>query len=209
MVLTDAESLESLPSFELATIAGMEAAGYKDTQLITVDARHREIAKAKGQGDVMDAFRGRDGKANVGVLDSTGGLAVADKACRFALCKARSLGVRFVLDPIAGDFEAVSYEPGTMNKAIGIKTRDGKLHPASMNVFACGSWTPSLIPELDGLCEATAGSVALLKIPRESPLFARLAPDKFPSWQYRMRDGVEGGLYGFPRDDDGWFKIGY
>lgn len=24
-----------------------------------------------------------------------------------------------------------------------------------------------------------------------------------------MRDGAEGGLYGFPRDEQGWFKIGY
>ncbi|KAK2788407.1 hypothetical protein FQN51_002900 [Onygenales sp. PD_10] len=210
MVLTDADSLETLPAFEAATIAGMEAAGYKDTQLITADPRHQEIAKSKGLESAMNAFRRKDkNKVNVGVLDITGGLTVADKACCFALCKARSLGVNFVLGSIAGEFQTVYFEPGTNTKAVGIKTRDGTIHPAAMNIVACGGWTPSLIPELDGLCEATAGSVALLKIPRESPLFSRLGPDRFPSWQYKMRDGAEGGLYGFPRDDDGWFKVGY
>ncbi|KAL1955447.1 hypothetical protein VTO42DRAFT_8540 [Malbranchea cinnamomea] len=206
LVLTDADSPESLPAFETATIAGMEAAGYKDTQLITSDPRHQEIAKSKGLGNQINAFQG---KVKVGVLDSTGGLAIADKACFFALHKARSLGVRFILDPVAGAFESIVYERDSSAKAIGIKTRDGQVHHASMNIFACGGWTPSLIPALDDLCEATAGSVAMLKIPRESPWFDRLGPENLPSFQWRMRDGPEGGIYGFSRDENGWFKLGY
>lgn len=211
MVLTDAESQESLPAFELETIAGMEVAGHENTQLVTTDPRHQEIARSNGMEDYMNAFQRKDrNRTKVGVLDSTGGQAVADKACCFALCKARKLGVQFVLDPVAGDLESVCYGTGSgTRRAIGIKTRDGSVHHAAMNILACGGWTPSLIPELDDLCEATAGSVALLKIPRESSWFGRLGPDKLPSWQYKMRDGVEGGLYGFPRDDNGWLKIGY
>ncbi|KAH0846006.1 hypothetical protein FOPE_12421 [Fonsecaea pedrosoi] len=75
--------------------------------------------------------------------------------------------------------------------------------------MACGGWTPSLIPELDGICETTAGSVVMLKIPPKSPLFERFDPERFPSWSYRMRDGAIGGLYGFPRDERGYMKIGY
>lgn len=146
LVLTDTNSL---PSFELDTIAGMEAAGYKDTQLATTNPSHWEIAKSKGLGDVMDPFRRKErGKAGAGVLDSTGGLAVADNACRFALCKGRRLGVKFILDPNAGAFESVCYAQGSNTRAIGIKTQDGIIHHATMNIFACGGWTPSLFPAL-------------------------------------------------------------
>lgn len=92
---------------------------------------------------------------------------------------------------------------------VGIKTQDGRKHHADKVVMACGGWTPSLVPQLDGLCETTAGSVIMLKIPRESPLFDRFAPERFPSWMWKLWDGAEGGLYGFPRDDRGWMKIGY
>jgi sarcosine oxidase/L-pipecolate oxidase len=164
----------------------------------------------------MDPFqRGRRAKSNVGVLDTTGGMAVADKACRFALHKARQLGVKFVFGSQAGHFDALCYEKGTIadkspsSKVIGVRTRDGKTHKAALTLMACGGWTPVLVPQLDGLCEATAGSVALYKIPRQSPLWSRLAPDNFPTWTWNMRNGVEGGLYGFPRDENGWLKVGY
>jgi sarcosine oxidase/L-pipecolate oxidase len=80
---------------------------------------------------------------------------------------------------------------------------------AAMTILACGGWTPVLLPELDGLCEATAGSVMLFKIPEGLPLWDRLGADKFPTWMWNMRNGAEGGLYGFPRDENGWFKVGY
>ncbi|KEY75001.1 hypothetical protein S7711_01343 [Stachybotrys chartarum IBT 7711] len=196
-----------LPSWETACIEGMERAGYPDTQLATTDRRHRQVATSKGWDFAMDPFqRERRGKPNIGVLDSTGGMAVADKACRFALHKAKSLGVKFVYGPEAGHFDSFCYEG---SKVVGIKTRDNKTHPAAMTIVACGGWTPVLLPELDGLAEATAGSVALLKIPRESALWTRLSPENFPTYTWNMRDGAEGGIYGFPRDENGWFKVGY
>ncbi|KAH8689879.1 putative sarcosine oxidase [Talaromyces proteolyticus] len=209
LVLTDQETL---PAFELATIANMESAGHKDTQLITTDSSHQAIAKTKGFMSAIDPFhREKRAKSNVGVLDTTGGFVIADKACYLALHKARQLGVKFILDPVAGSFQSLNYDPDDHDSkvAIGITTQDGKTHRATMNIIACGSWTPSLIPQLDGLCEATAGSVAMWKIPRQSPLFDRLAPTSFPSWQWKMRDGAQGGLYGFPCDENGIFKIGY
>ncbi|KAH8649984.1 putative sarcosine oxidase [Xylariales sp. PMI_506] len=197
----------ALPEWELACIRGMEEAGHPDTQLATTDSRHREVARKKGLEAAMDPFRRQArGKPYAGVLDSTGGMAVADKACRFALHKARSLGARFVFGPEAGCFDSLCYRG---DRVVGVKTRDGKTHPASMTIMACGGWTPVLLPQLDGLCEATVGSVALLKIPRASPLWDRLGPEKFPTWMWNMRAGAEGGLYGFPRTEEGWFKIGY
>ncbi|KAM0820223.1 putative FAD dependent oxidoreductase domain-containing protein [Seiridium cardinale] len=197
----------TLPDWELACIEGMEKAGHPDTQLATTDARHREIAREKGLELHMDPFRRESrGMPNVGVLDTTGGMTVADKACRFALHKARSLGVKFVFGSEAGFFQELLHKDG---RVVGIKTRDGKSHCASMTIVACGGWTPVLVPQLDGLCEATAGSVALLKIPRTSPLWDRLGPEQFPTFTFNMRFGAQGGLYGFPRNAEGWFKVGY
>ena len=197
-----------LSTFELDTIRNMKAAGLGGSQLITTNANHIEDANRRGLGYGIDPFcRKKRGKSNVGVLDTTGGVVVADKACRLLLHKARALGVKFVFGDQAGTFE--SYWYGNSGTVVGMKTCDGKQHPATRIVMACGGWTPLLVPELDGLCETTAGSVIMLKIPRDSPLFDRFAPERFPSWMWKLWDGAEGGLYGFPRTDDGWMKIGY
>lgn len=199
---------DELPSFELETIRNMVAAGLGGTQLITMNPEHVKDAQSRGLGYGIDPFRREErNKGNVGVLDTTGGVVIADKACRFILHKARALGVKFVFDANAGAFE--SYWYGNDGKVIGVSMSDGKKHPAKKIVMACGGWTPSLVPELDGLCETTAGSVIMIKIPRDSPLFDRFSPEKFPSWMWKLWDGAEGGLYGFPRDDNGWMKIGY
>ncbi|KAL1584458.1 hypothetical protein WHR41_06267 [Cladosporium halotolerans] len=199
-----------ITEFDQATITSMEAAGYPGTQLNVTDARDRKIAAEKGFGLAIDPFgRERRGQPNTAVLDTTGGTAVADKACRFALHEARSLGVNFVLHPSKGAFKCLTYHSNARRRVTGITTSDGRSHPACMTIMACGAWTPSLVPEMDGLCEATAGTVALIKIPRESPLWDRFSPDNFPSWQWNMRNGSEGGLYGFARNEEGWLKIGY
>lgn len=198
-----------LPEFERATIENMEKTGFKDSQLDISSAKNQAIAKGKGLGHAIDPFnRKRRGLTVAGVLDTTGGLTVADNACRFALAKAKSLGVKFIFGPTQGTYSDLVYDL-TGKVATGVKTKDGQVHQAALTLFACGGWTPSILPQLDGLCETTAGSVTLLKIPKSSPLFERFAPENFPSWQYKMRDGANGGLYGFPRNDDGWLKIGY
>ncbi|KAH6678861.1 FAD dependent oxidoreductase [Plectosphaerella plurivora] len=194
-----------LPSFERATIEGMVKHGHGDSQLSTTDAAHLQIAADKGFD--MDQFRCQSrGQKVVGVMDTSGGVTIADKACRFALHKARANGARFVFGPRAGGFASLVYEGG---RVAGIKTRDGLTHGARLVVMACGGWTPSLVPQLDGLCETTAGSVAVYRLPRRSAAFDRFGPDKFPVWMFKMRDGAGGGLYGFPRDDEGLLKIGY
>ncbi|KAI1625467.1 putative sarcosine oxidase [Exophiala viscosa] len=199
---------DDLPEFEKATIQNMEAAGQPNTQLVTTDPGQVDIADRKGLGFAIDPFQRRaKGKGYLGVLDTTGGVAVAHKACRFALHKARLLGVNFVLDPHSGAVESFCYDAG--GKVNGVQMKDGKKRHASKVVVACGGWTPSILPVLDGICETTAGSVILIKIPPDSALYERLAPERFPSWAWNMRDGKLGGLYGFPRDENGYLKIGY
>jgi sarcosine oxidase/L-pipecolate oxidase len=205
---------QELPPWELATIRAMIEQGHVDTQLVTTNPRHVAISKSRGQN--INPFK-QAGKERpiVGVLDSSGGVAVADKACRFALHKAQQLGVKVVFDAVAGAFESLQYRstPSIGSpKVIGVRTKDNKIHPCAQVILACGGWTPSLLPALDGLCEATAGSVAFIKLPHTSSfleLWDRFSPANFPTWMYRMRDGASGGLYGFPRDDNGIIKIGY
>jgi sarcosine oxidase/L-pipecolate oxidase len=191
-----------LPPFEQASLESMP----KHTQLVTTNLHDVQLAKSIGV-NVEPFKRQSPSRPNVAIFDRTGGLTYADKACRFALHKARGYGAKFILDPVAGELKELLR--GFNGEVTGIRTADVKTHRAVMVILACGGWTPSILPALDGLNEATAGSVALLKIPRESSLFDRFAPENFPSWAHKMRDGHAGGLYGFPRTDDGWLKIGY
>ncbi|CAL5872044.1 uncharacterized protein PFLUO_LOCUS6301 [Penicillium psychrofluorescens] len=198
---------EELPPWEQACIDGMEKAGHHNTQLATTDPRHCEVAASRGQSSYMDPFQQRRrGQNPVGVLDTTGGMAIADKACRLALHKAREASAKFIFGAQAGCLQSLKFKG---NRVTGIETRDGKSHQAAMTILACGGWTPVLLPELDGLCEATAGSVILMKIPTNSPLWDRLGPQQFPTFTFNMRAGSQGGLYGFPRNEDGYFKVGY
>ncbi|CAH0021257.1 unnamed protein product [Clonostachys rhizophaga] len=196
----------NVPDFEMASIKSIADSGLAGTQFLSTLPGQEEAAKKKGFN--MDPFQTRArGQQVVTLLDSAGGTAIADRACLFAAHKARSFGVKFVLGPQAGSLESVLYGPG--GEAIGIQTKDGKQHRSRLTVLACGGWTPALLPELDGLCEATGGAVAVYRIPRSSPLWDRLSHKNFPAFNFRMRDGHVGGLYGFPRDDNGLFKIGY
>ncbi|KAL7944179.1 FAD dependent oxidoreductase [Trichoderma barbatum] len=199
----------TLPDFETATIENMEKAGHHGTQLINNEQEAIRLASQKGLGSALQPF----GKNVLGVLDTTGGYVLADKACVFALHKAKSLGVRFILDSTSGLFTSFTYDSALTSgtKVItGITTADGKSHPAALTIICCGGWTPSLLPSLDSLCETTAGSVFMLRIPESSPFRQRFHHSRFPSWSFNMRDhGAEGGLYGFPVDDDGILKVGY
>ncbi|KAL7929662.1 FAD dependent oxidoreductase [Trichoderma chlorosporum] len=198
-----------LPDFEIATIENMEQAGYHGTQLINNKQADIQLASQKGLESALQPFS----KDVLGVFDTTGGHVLADKACVFALYKAKKLGVRFVLGPISGEFTSFTYdtEPNSITKIVtGIATDDHKCHKAALVVLCCGGWTPTLLPSLDALCESTAGSVFMLRIPESSPLRQRFHHSRFPSWSFNMQEhGAEGGLYGFPVDEDGVLKVGY
>ncbi|KAM0464945.1 hypothetical protein ACHAPV_001936 [Trichoderma viride] len=205
---------ETLPDFERATVENMESAGHHGTQLINNEQQDIKLASEKGMGYALQPFA----KDVLGVLDTTGGFVLADKACRFALNKAMRLGVRFILGPESGRLTSFTHRASASASAsastnsiiAGIATADGKSHPAALTILCCGGWTPSLLPSLDSLCETTAGSVFMLRIPESSPLRKRFHHSRFPSWSFNMRDhGAEGGLYGFPVDENGVLKIGY
>ncbi|KAI7765355.1 hypothetical protein LZL87_013534 [Fusarium oxysporum] len=195
---------EDLPPFEKATVENAKKL-HLTNQLVTTDAN--DVHTAEHLGFDCDQFKANArGNSMVGILDTSGGFVAADKSCRLALYKARKHGVKFTFGQQAGAFHSFLRRGGNI---IGIRTKDGKDHEAKLTIMACGPQTPLLVPELDHLCEATAGSVVVFKIPKTSPLFDQLSPTKFPTWMYNMRHGARGGLYGFPVDAEGHLKIGY
>ena len=200
-----------LNPFEKQSVKNIKAAGLGRTQyLFNEDPGEAERAKADGYGYAVDPFNLANEKKYEGYLDTIGGFVYADKACRYALGLAQRLGVRFDLDRQAGCFEQFVQQQQDNAPVMGIKTADGKIHPASLTIVACGGWTPGhILPEMDGLCETTAGSVATIQIPESSPLYKRMLPDNFPVFQWNVRGGENGSLYGFPLTEKGVLKIGY
>ncbi|CAH0015671.1 unnamed protein product [Clonostachys rhizophaga] len=201
---------ERLDKYEVDSIHGMRAAGLGKSALVTSDDRDQAEASKQGFAHALDPFRRKEkGLPYIGLLDTTGGYAVADNACRLALHKAKRLGVRFVFGDNRGSLKELVYRDESRTDVTGIITEDGSVHSASLVLLACGGWTPALVPQLDGITEATAGSVALVKIPPTSRLREKYSEKNFPTFQFRMYGGRNGGLYGFACDNRGVLKIGY
>jgi sarcosine oxidase/L-pipecolate oxidase len=198
-----------LPPFEQQSLDNITAAGKGQTQFVVNRPGDRTRAAELGFGYALDPFyREARGKQYNARLDISGGLCYADKACLFALHKARELGVKFIFGT-SGTFESFTYSKFDPSEVTGVRTADGLEHTAVLTIVAGGGWTPTLVPELDGLCETTGGSVLFYEIPRKSPLWDRFSSKNFPSYAFGMRDGARGGIYGFPRDENGIMKIGY
>ncbi|KAF4997117.1 hypothetical protein FDECE_12161 [Fusarium decemcellulare] len=195
---------DSLPQFEKDTIDNMTKVGLAATQFVLSNPTDVSRAYADGFGFAVNPFNRTN---NSGVLDTQGGFVYADKACRFALHKAQSLGVQVILGGSKGTFSAFLHDNDS--RISGVRTADGVSHSAELTIMACGGWTPSLVTQLDNLCETTGGSVCVFQLPAGSPLWGRFSPERFPTWTYDIRSGKNGGLYGFARDAHGSVKIGY
>lgn len=193
-----------IDSFEVATALSMDRVGLKDSQVDLHNPEHVKRAKSQGFGFAVEAFNNSNASAT---LDTQSGFAYADKACLFALHKAEKLGVKFVLGPVKGSFR--NYLEDSNGRINGVQTADDMSHPAELTIMACGGWTPTLLPQLDHLCETTAGSVAMFQLPNDQQLWDKFGPENFPTWSFDIRRGRHGGLYGFARDEQGVVKIGY
>lgn len=169
----------SLSPFDRDTIQNMAKVGLEHTQIDLHSDKDLKRAKDQGFEFAIKAFNLR---GNSALLDTQSGFVYADKACRFALHKAESLGVQFVFGELTGKF--VSFLENTESQVTGVRTADGAVHSAELTILACGGWTPSLLPQLDNLCETTAGSVAIFQLPPDKTLWDRFAPENFPTWSY-------------------------
>ncbi|KAI0890851.1 FAD dependent oxidoreductase [Annulohypoxylon nitens] len=195
-----------LGDFETATLENMEREGIRETQFRTDDDVDVSRAKEHGWAHKLDPCRRRERLGtHKAVLDSTAGFVYAYKSCAWAQHLARKAGVKMILDPQRGKVVDITTE----DDHPVVRTADGLRHVANLVVVAGGGWTPSLVPEVQGLLETTAGSVANIRIPKDRPdLWERFAPENQPVITWGSWQGKE--VYSIPRDDEsGTFKIGW
>lgn len=199
---------EGLGEFEEATLRGMEAEGLRGSQFVVGHAEDERRARERGWAGKLDPTeRRRRLGHHCAVLDATAGWVRAFRACAWAQELCRREGVGFVLGRGKGEVVRIE-EDGARDGRPLVRTKDGKAHEADLVIVAGGGWTPGLLPEVSGLLEATAGSVATVQIPRERRnLWAKYAPERFPVFCWGTHQGKD--IYNFPRDEHGAVKIGY
>jgi sarcosine oxidase / L-pipecolate oxidase len=167
-----------LDQFEIETAKSMDKVGLTHFQIDLHNPEQVKRAKSHGFEFATNAF---DISKASATLDLQSGFAYADRACYFVLHKARELGVQFVLGAPQGRFQ--NFLEDAAGKISGVRTADGKSHLAELTILACGGWTPGLLPQLDNLCETTAGSVVMFQLPPDDQaLWDKFAPENFPTW---------------------------
>ncbi|GAV30050.1 hypothetical protein PMKS-003556 [Pichia membranifaciens] len=200
---------KELPEFERLTLKNMP-----EESICISDSDAEASAVKKGlDACAVDPFTMRKrGKHLQGLLDTTGGMTLADKSCRWVLEKCMLKGKdklsTFFGEP--GTFEELLLEYNKVTggkKCIGIKTADGTRHYCDHLIVCAGPWLSEVIPEAGEKVEATGGSVCMIKIDDEATQ-KKYSQTKFPTWTYKVREGALGGLYGFPCTE-GYMKIGY
>lgn len=198
-----------LPEFERLSLKNMP----EDSICISDrDAEERAVNSGLYPCAIDPFDMRKRGKHLQGLLDTTGGMTLADKSCRWVLKKCMLKG-KDKLSTYFGD-------PGTLTellleyneltggkKCVGIKTKDGTRHFCDHLIVCAGPWLSEIISEAGEKVEATGGSVCMIKI-KDKATQRKYAQTKFPTWTYKVRDGALGRLYGFPCTE-GYMKIGY
>ncbi|KAJ3067540.1 hypothetical protein HDU99_003454, partial [Rhizoclosmatium hyalinum] len=101
---------------------------------------------------------------HTGFSNPMSGYALASKTMKYLAEIAGEAGVVFVAGPKEGAFAEYLMEE---DQVVGIITADGVKHYGDIVLMAAGSWTPSLVPQLEGLCVPSAHPVALIQLPVE------------------------------------------
>ncbi|KAI1483155.1 FAD dependent oxidoreductase [Daldinia eschscholtzii] len=198
-------SEDELGDFEIATLENMDREGIRETQFRTDDKADIARAKERGWAHKLDPCRRQERfGTHKAVLDSTAGFVYAYKSCAWAQHLASKAGVKMILSPLRGKVVDITTEE---DRPV-VVTADGSEITADLVVVAGGGWTPSLVPEVQGLLETTAGSVANIQIPKDqTDIWNRFAPENQPVVTWGSRQGKD--VYSLPRDENGVFKIGW
>ncbi|EJU02621.1 FAD dependent oxidoreductase [Dacryopinax primogenitus] len=205
-----------LSAHELATLGNFDLAGHRERQFSLQDPGDRERALADPEwkdrfcvfGD--PAFPSGKGKGMAGVLDSTAGYVLMDKACLWMWDLCIKQGVKFssgnqgkVLRFLTTKAEGEKEK----EKVVGVLTAEGE-REAGLVVVATGAYTPLLLLQSRACATATAGTLVTLQLPPSRPdLWARFDPKRFPAVIWGS--GERSGLYILPRMRDGKLKFGY
>ncbi|KAE8538352.1 hypothetical protein D1P53_004705 [Cryptococcus gattii VGV] len=212
---------EQLSEYDQMCLNELEKAGLRHHQHVIKDTADMDRLAEKEAADPSTNYsikaaslKNLEGGRLTGFFDTSAGFTVADKACAWARYLAEKEGVKFVLGPETGKLDELLVQgEGEDKKVVGLKTVDGVKHGTDVVVVACGGWTPSVVPEVEGLLETTAGSVCTIQLPKERhDLWEKFSPERFPVWAYGLTGHYSpeyGGFYGFPRTKDGKIKIGY
>ncbi|KAJ4410389.1 hypothetical protein N0V91_001873 [Didymella pomorum] len=90
---------------------------------------------------------------------------------------ARSNGVRFFLGKRRGAIQEIVYKgTGSSRRSVGVKTRDGQFHAASLVVVATGAAASKIVPEIGGRVSAKSWSVAHVHLSEEETTALRGIP---------------------------------
>lgn len=170
-------------------------------------------AKAAGYGPKMDvALKLKEKIPKLeGAFDSVSGVLYASRCLQYVCYLCKSMGVKFILGGSKGTFKDYIYEDSNTIK--GIITEDNKRHYADLVVINCGPWSTKLVPELDGINEATAGNVLTCKIPdSRKDLKVKYSSKNFPMFGWKTGHSREhdymGGMFMFPcMEPEGIMKI--
>ena len=200
---------------EQATIENYENEGLGSLRYDINNKDDTKRANACGLGYKMKFAQ--DLKSRVpkleGALDSTSGVLYASRACQYAKYLSEKMGVKFVLGGPKGTFVEYIYKDTGKTEVGGIVTQDGTKHYADLVVINSGPWSTSLVPELDGINEGTAGNIVTFKIPESrKDLRMKYSPENFPIICWKTGHSREhdylAGMFMFPIiEPEGYMKM--
>ncbi len=206
LFLTDGKELDEFGKTTLKTRG-------EDKIIALSDPHAREKAIRHGLDPcIADPFDlKKQGKAFQGIIDVDAGNILADKACRWMLHLAKRNGgphLTLHFGKNIGEVDSLlEQSTSTGKKNVGIRTKDGRSHYATLTVVCAGPWLTEIVPESQEKVEATAGSVALVKI-TDPKLLAKYNENKFPVWSWKTKDAGIAAVFGFPVSQ-GWMKFGF
>lgn len=158
-----------LPKVEQDNLKGFEQLGLRATQYDLGNKDDLQRAKLTGWNKKLDVVRDwlDRGKADQvsGTLDSIGRMLKSDKACYYVKILLEKSGVKFHFGEL-GTFQELIHDERNDKKVIGIKTKDGKSHFSDLIVASAGSWTTSLVPQLQHRTQASLANIIYVEIPK-------------------------------------------
>lgn len=159
----------NLVGVELTNLEGFTELGLRDTQYNINSKRDLVRAKLTGLDRKLDVVRDLKKRNKItsisGTLDSIGRMIKADKACYYVKILLEKEGVKFIYGE-AGTLKNPIYSENDKTEIKGIKTSDGLEHKADLVIISTGSWTTSLVPQLQHRTQASLANIVYLEIPK-------------------------------------------
>lgn len=137
------------------------------------------VRDVNGREDLLQACWQFTGKLPgwTGYINTYDGYVHSANALRGVYRAARSNGVNFLLGETAGAVQEVVYEnKDGGRKSVGVRTKDGLFHPASLVIVAAGAAAHNIVPELGTNVSAKSWSVAHVRLNDEETAALRGIP---------------------------------